>query len=84
MVSISELLQLELLAILAFRLIMGEGGGGFDGCDDFIQIMFYTKYHLKFKKNQAENLDILDFGVDFFFILLVFSIITCLAIIAAA
>ena len=38
--------------------------------------LFYTKHHLKFGKNQANNLDILDFGADFSCILLVFSIIT--------
>ena len=41
-------------------------------------IWFYTKHHLKFIKNQADNLAavfnrfILDFGADFFLYLLVF------------
>ena len=38
--------------------------------------VFYTKHHLKFRKIKPTILNICDFGADFFFILLVFSIIT--------
>ena len=28
--------------------------------------VIYTKHHLKFRKNQADNLEYMDFGADFF------------------
>ena len=48
--------------------------------DFWWMISAYTKHHLKFRKNQADILEYMDFGADFSFIFLVFSIMQNIAV----